>query len=98
MVWDRWGTLGMVRDGSEDPREGPGRGRGPSGRSGTGLRTLGAVRDRSGHTQKVRDGSGYSPEGTGWVWGLLGRSETGLGTLGEVQDGLGDPRGGPGRI
>ena len=43
-----WGTAGEVRDGSGDPRGGPGRVEGPSGRSGTGRRTHGEVLHGSG--------------------------------------------------
>ena len=40
----RW-TLGKVRDGSGDPRKGPRRVGGPTGRSGTGRGILGEVRE-----------------------------------------------------
>ena len=52
-----WGTLGEVRDGSGDPRGGPGQIVGPSGRSRTGQRTLKEVRDGSGTLAEVLDGS-----------------------------------------
>ena len=41
------GTFEVVRDGLGDRWGGPGRVRGPSGRSGTGRKTFGEVRDRS---------------------------------------------------
>ena len=47
---------------------------GPSGRSGTGRKTL----------VEVRDGSGDSWGGLGWVWGPTERSGTSLRTLGEA--------------
>ena len=49
-----WGTLGEVRDGSEDPRGGPGRVGGPLERSGMGRGTLGKVRRT---LREVRDRS-----------------------------------------
>ena len=49
------GTLGEVRDGSRDPREGPGRVERPSEWSGTGQGTLREVRDGSGTLGEVWD-------------------------------------------
>ena len=58
-----WGTLGEVRDGEGDPRGGPRRVGGPSGRYGMARETLGKVRDGSedpwgGLGQVVRCGTG----------------------------------------
>ena len=73
------GTLGDVRDGSEDPRGGLGRFVGPSWRFGTVRETLGEVRDG------LRDPRG----GWGQVGRPSGRFGTGWGTLWEVRDGQG---------
>ena len=79
----------MVRDGSEDPRGGPGRvggtsvglGRvwGPTERFGTGR----------GTHKEVRDGSGQPRGGLVWVGGPTRRSGKGLETLGRSGTGLG---------
>ena len=76
-VLDRSGTLGMVRNGSGDPRDvldgsadpwgGPEQFVGPSGRSLTGQRTL----------RDVLDGSGDPWAGLGRMKGPSGRSGTG---------------------
>ena len=81
----------MVRDGLEDSLEGPGRVGGPSERSGTGLRTIGEVRDVSGEPGKVREWSGNLGEvlkgsedprgGLGRVWGTSGKSGQGRSTF-----------------
>ena len=101
-------TIGKVRDVSGDRQGGPGglfnhwggpgRVGEPSGRFGTGRRTLG----------EVWDGSEHPLGGPGRVVGPLGRSGTGRRTLGvvrngswtleEVRDGTVDPQGGPGRV
>ena len=65
-----WGTLKEVWDRSRDPRGGPGRVGGPSGRCGTGRRLLGRSRMGQGTLGEVRD------------W--MGRSGTVRGTLGAV--------------
>ena len=54
----RSGTSCEVRDGSADPRIGPGWVGRLSGRSRTGLETLEEVRDGSGILREVRNGSG----------------------------------------
>ena len=86
------------RDGSGDPRGSPGRVGGSSGRSGTGWRTLGAVRDWSRDLGEVRDRWVDPQVGPGHVGGPLGRSVTSRGTLWEVEDGLGDRPWGSGRV
>ena len=58
------GTLGEVRDGSEDPRKGPGRVGGPSGKSWKGPGTL----------PEVQDWSGYLPIGSERDRGPSGKS------------------------
>ena len=85
------GTLEEVWDGSGDPRDGPGRVEGLTGRFMTGQGTIGKVRDWSrvsrGGPERVEGLSGRS--GTGrWT---LGRSRTGRVTLPKVRDGLGTP-------
>ena len=86
------------RDGSGDPRGSPGRVGGSSGRSGTGWRTLGAVRDWSRDLGEVRDRWVDPQVGPGHVGGPLGRSVTSRGTLWEVGDGLGHRPWGSGRV
>ena len=88
------GTLGEVWDGSGDPREGPGRVGGPSGRSrkpsvrsSTGRRTLWEVRKNLG---EVQDGSREPRGGPGRVGEPSGRSEMGWGTLWVVRGTLGE--------
>ena len=75
---------GEIRDGSADPRGGPGRVGGPSGRYETGRGTIGEIRDGSWHTL---GGSG-----------LVGEVRDGLRTLEKVRDGSGQPWGGPGGV
>ena len=82
-----WGTLGVVRDGARDPREGPERVGGISVRFGTGRGTHKEVWD------VVQDSSGDTWGGQGRVRAISGRSGTGQGTLGSE-----DPSGGPGRV
>ena len=60
----------------------------PSGRSGTGRRTLGEVRDGSRDPVKI----------LGRVVGPLVKFGTGRGTLGEIWEGSGDTPGGRGRV
>ena len=57
-------------------------GHGTLGRSGTGQRTIG----------KIRDVSGNPPGCPGRVGGPLGRFEMGRGNLPDVQDGSKDPQ------
>ena len=80
-------TLGVVRDGSEDPRE-------VQGRVGDPLGCPGRVWEPS-----CRFGTGWGTVvGPGRVAGPSGRSGTVWGNLGEVRDGSGDPPGGMGRV
>ena len=65
------GTLGVVRDRLGNPHGGPGRVKGPSGRSGTGRGLLG----RSGWV-----GGPSWMSGTGW--GTVEEVQNGSGTLG----------------
>ena len=99
-------TLGEVRDGSGDPRGGPGRVEGPSGSSGTGRGTLGEVWDGSrdprgvpemgrGTLGEVRDGSVDPQKSLGRVAGPSLKSGTGRETFIQFQDRPGDPWGGP---
>ena len=93
------GTLGEVQDGSGEPWGGPGRFKGPLGKSRsfrTGRGTLGEVWDGSGDSPGgpdlpegprpvVGDLRGYPGQvGSGRVGGPSWRSKTGQGTLLEV--------------
>ena len=105
-VWDSSGDPGEVRDGSEDPRGGPGRVGGPSRRSGTGWGTLREFRNGSldsrgslGRVGGPWGGSGRVGDprgGPGRFVGPSDTSETGRRTLEDVLDGSMDSRGGPG--
>ena len=66
-VRTRSGTLGVIRNGSQDPRGVPERVKGSSGRSETGRGTLEEVRDGSGDLGYVRGGSGDPWRGMGGV-------------------------------
>ena len=84
--------LGVVRDGSGDPRGGQGRVVGPSGRSGTGQVTL--AEDQDGSWDR-RGGLGRvgGPSGKfGTDRGMLEKVYDGSGNLGEVQEMSRDPR------
>ena len=75
------GTHGEVWDRSRDPRGGPGRVGGNSGRSGTCRGTIVKVQDRLGDPRG----------GPGLVGGPWESSVTGRWTLGVVRNGSGDP-------
>ena len=77
-------TLREVRYGSGDPRGGPVRVEGLSGRFVTGRGTLGEARDGLGSLEEVWDGSRDLRGRPLLVAGPLGRFETGLRILGEV--------------
>ena len=91
--------ISEVRDGSADPRGGPGRVEALLGWSGTGRGTLEKVWDGLGNLGKsrtvrstireVQDGSRDPRKGPGQVGGPFTRSGTGRGTLEKVRDGLG---------
>ena len=83
-----WETLGEVQVGSGNPLGGSEKGRGPSGRFGTGHGILRDIWDGSGTLGEVLDGS-EDP------WGVL---EEFLFPSEQVRDGLGDPSGGPGMV
>ena len=85
------GTLEEVRNGSGDRWGGSGWFVGPSGRYGTGQRTLGEVRDGSETLEEVRHGRETLGEVRDGFREPSGRSGTGRGTIGEVRDGSGDP-------
>ena len=75
-------TLGEVRDGSGDPRGGPGRVEGPSGWYGQGRGTLGEVWDELGEHRG----------GPGRVGRPSRRFGTGGAKIEKVRDKLGDPQ------
>ena len=73
-------------------------GRVSSGRSGTGRRNIGEVRNVCRTLEQVRDGLGYPRGDPGWDGIPSERSGTGRGTCGVIQDGTGYPRRGTGRV
>ena len=89
------GTHRGVRDGSVDPRGGPGRFVRPVGEDRDGSGDLRGCLERVG---VFRHGSGNPPRGPGRGWGPAGRPGTGRGSLGVVWDGPGDPRGVTGNV
>ena len=102
------GILPEVLDTLGELPGGPGRVGGPSGRCGTGRRTLPEVRYRSGDPLEVLAGLADLRVDQGRVGGPLGRSRTRRetlpevrdwsGTLGVVRDWTGDPPRGPGHV
>ena len=81
------GTIWEVRDGSGEPRGGPGRDARPSGRSETGRNNITSYEHAQGNLGEVRVGS-VDPRESG----------TGQRTLGVVRDGTRDHLGSPGRV
>ena len=92
------GTLPEVRKGSGESRGGPGQVERPSGRSGKDHGTLLEVQDRS---VDLWGGLGHVGGPLGWsetCRKTLGKLRTNWWTHGEARYGLGDPRGGLGRV